>query len=78
MENTNKELSMEEMEKGTGGLVVWDETKEKYWVVAQDGTVLGPAPDEKSAVSFANTFNTSPMIITMEEYKKHFGRDLVW
>ena len=55
-----------------------DDRENKYWVVGQDGKVLGPAPDEKSAVSFAKTFNTSSNIITVEEYKKRFGRDLVW
>lgn len=77
MEN-RKELNAAEMEKAAGGLVVRDDRENKYWVVGQDGKVLGPAPDEKSAISFAKTFNTSSNIITVEEYKKRFGRDLVW
>jgi ribonucleoside-triphosphate reductase len=30
------------------------------------------------AQEFAKDFHTSPSVMTMEEYKKHFGRDLIW
>ncbi len=73
-----KELTIEEVEKVNGGMVVFDEAENKYWVVGQDGKVLGPAPDEKAAVQYARIFNTSAKVITMEEYKEHFGRELVW
>ena len=77
MEN-RKELTAEDVKKVNGGLVVQDEAEKKYWVVGQDGKVLGPAPDEKAAILYAKILNTSPKVITMEEYKKIFGRDLVW
>ena len=72
-----KELKPEEMEKIIGGYVVED-SNNKYWIVRQDGSVIAPAPDKEKAIEFAKTFNTSPTVITAEEYKIHFGRDLVW
>lgn len=73
-----EELKLNEMEKVSGGLVVDDPEANKYWIVRQDGTVIGPAPTEEQAISFAKQFNTSPDVITMDQYKEKFGRDLVW
>ena len=78
MENNMKELSMENLANVTGGLVVVGKEKKKYWLVRQDGSVIGPAPDEETAIRFAKTFATSPEVITLDDYKKRFGRDLVW
>lgn len=71
-------LKLSEMEQVSGGLVVDNGTGDKYWIIRQDGTVIGPAPILNDAVSFAKAFNTSQDVITMQEYKKRFGRDLVW
>ena len=78
MKDWKAELKIDEIEKVSGGLVVDNGTGDKYWIVKQDGTVIGPAPTLNDAVSFAKAFNTSQDIITMEEYKERFGRDLVW
>ena len=78
MANERKVLSLEEMKGVSGGLVVSDEKEKKYWVVREDGTVIGPAPDEANAADFAKAFGLSQRVITLEEYKKRFGRDLVW
>jgi len=78
MKDWKEELKLSEMDQASGGLVVDNGTGDKYWIVRQDGTVIGPAPNLDDAVSFAKAFNTSQDVITMEEYKKRFGRDLVW
>ena len=77
MDNT-REISFDEMKKVSGGYVVNDEANNKYWIVRQDGSVIAPAPSVEKAQEFAKEFQTSPTVMTMEEYKKHFGRDLVW
>jgi hypothetical protein len=76
--NNAKEINLNEMEKVSGGYVVNDETNNKYWIVRQDGSVIAPAPSLEKAQEFAKEFQTSPSVMTMDEYKKHFGRDLVW
>ena len=78
MANERKTLTPAEMEKISGGLVVSDKANNKYWVVREDGTVIGPAPDETYAKDYAKAFGVSQTILTMEDYKKRFGRDLVW
>ena len=78
MADMSRKLTLEDMEKVSGGLVVVDDANGKYWVVREDGSVIGPAPDEEHAVGFAKGFNVSPTVITLEQYKKKFGRDLVW
>lgn len=72
------ELNLNEMEKVSGGFVVEDTMANKYWVVRQDGSVIAPAPNKEQAIEFAKAFSTSGTVITREEYKKRFGRDLVW
>ena len=76
--NNAKEINLNEMEKVSGGYVVNDETNNKYWIVRQDGSVIAPAPSLEKAQEFAKEFQTSPSVMTMDEYKKNFGRDLVW
>lgn len=73
-----KNLTLEEMEKATGGIVVVDNANGKYWVVRNDGSVIGPAPNKEQAISFSKAFNIRQAIMTVEEYKKKFGHDLVW
>ena len=73
-----KYISPEDLEKVTGGCVVYDPDEDKYWIVRQDGTVIAPVPTRDKAVEFAKAFSTSPDVITMEEYRKKYGRDLVW
>lgn len=72
------ELNPEIMKTANGGLVVNDPEQNKFWIIRQNGTVIAPAPSEELAVEFAKQFGTSPTVITMEEYKARFGRDLVW
>ena len=73
-----KKLNMNEMEKVTGGYVVDNGTGDKFWIVRQDGTVLGYAPTKEKAIEFAKSFNVSTTVMTLEKYKEHFGRDLKW
>ena len=77
--NTNTvELNLNEMEKVSGGLVVDDPEKNKFWIIRPNGTVIAPAPTKELAIEFAKQFGTSPTVIDMKEYKAKFGRDLVW
>ena len=69
-------IDLNDLEKVTGGYVVED--GKNYWIVRQNGSVISPAPDREKAMEFAKIFNTSPTVISVEEYKKIFGRDLVW
>ena len=77
-EITMENLNLNEMEAITGGLVVADPEQNKFWIIRQNGTVIAPAPTEELAIEFARQFQTSPTVITKEEYKTRFGRDLVW
>ena len=72
------ELSDLEMEDVSGGLIVDDGDGQKYWLVRQDGTVISPVPGREKAVDFAKAYNISQQIMTREEYRRHFGRELVW
>lgn len=78
MEEKIRSLNPRELEDVSGGFVVNDPEENKFWIVRQDGSVIGPAPSRENAVEFAKAFNTSPEVITREEYKMKFGRDLVW
>lgn len=77
MENM-KELNMEELKDVSGGYLVEDPENNKVWLVRQDGTVIAPVPSTEKGIEFAKDFGTSPTILTMDTYKKRFGRDLVW
>ena len=76
--NNAREINLNEMEKVNGGYVVNDAANNKFWIVRQDGSVIAPAPSLEKAQEFAKEFQTSPSVMTMDEYKKHFGRDLIW
>ena len=71
-------IEPDDLDKVTGGYVVDDSYSNKYWIVRQNGTVIAPAPSLELAIEFAKEFRTSPSVLTMEEYKAKFGRDLVW
>ena len=72
-----KELLDENLEEVSGGVLVKDEERNEYWLVRRDGSVIAPVPLEKG-VEFAKAFNTSDRVVTKEEYRKIFGRDLKW
>ena len=78
MDNNMMELTPEQLEQIKGGYVIRDDANQKFWIVRKDGSVIAPAPDEESAVRFAKTFNTSPDVLTLDEYKDRFGKDLAW
>ena len=58
-----KELFDEYMEDVSGGALVIDDER--------------PVPMEKGA-EFAKAFGTSDEVMTKEEYRKKFGRELKW
>ena len=78
MNNEMQKLNLDQLEQVSGGLVVEDPVNKKFWVVRQDGSVISPAPDRESAISFAKAFSISQDVMTLEEYRKHFGRELEW
>lgn len=78
MDTEKKSLNMEEIEKVSGGYVVDNGTGDKFWVVRQNGNVIGPAPTLESAQDFAKAFGVSATVMTLEEYKNFFGHDLKW
>ncbi len=73
-----EELNLNQMKDIGGGYVVLDPKTNKYMIVRQDGSVVAPAPDQETAIRFARQFNTSGTVLTLDEYKKKFGRDLAW
>ena len=77
MENKSA-LNLEELENVSGGVIVDDGDGKKFWLVRQDGTVISPVPSREQAIDFAKAYNISTQIMTKEEYKKHFGRELKW
>ena len=77
MENTNR-FNDEMLENISGGLIVDDGDGKKYWLVHQNGTVISPVPGLKSAEEFIRAYGESASVISREEYKKLFGRDLTW
>jgi hypothetical protein len=76
--NEPKQLNLDEMEKISGGYVVSDPENNKFWIIRQNGTVIAPAPNEAKAIEFAKDFGTSPTILTLDQYKAKFGRELKW
>ena len=59
-------------------IVIDDEDENRYWLVRQNGTVIAPTPGEAKALEMAKAFNISTEILTKEEYRAKFGRELVW
>lgn len=79
MENKEmKILENSELEQVSGGFVVVDDENDKVWLVRRNGTVISPVPDTQRGVEFAKAYGESTKIMTKEEYKRFFGRDLVW
>ena len=72
-----KELLDEYMEDVSGGALVIEDERHEYWLVRRDGSVIAPVPMEKGA-EFAKAFGTSDEVMTKEEYRKKFGRELKW
>jgi len=79
MSNGTRKITIDEMAKVNGGYVVLDkEDENKFWIVRQDGSVIAPAPSLEKAQEFAKAFNVSSTVLTAEEYRNLFGRDLNW
>ena len=72
-----KELFDEYMEDVSGGALVVDDERHEYWLVRRDGSVIAPVPMEKGA-EFAKAFGTSDEVMTKDEYRRKFGRELKW
>ena len=70
-----KELLDEYMDEVSGGILVMDEGRN--WLVRRDGSVIAPVPLDKGA-EFAKAFGTSDRVVTKEEYRRIFGRELQW
>ena len=77
MEN-KKMLFDEELREVSGGMIVDDGDGKKYWLVRQNGTVISPVPGLEKAEEFAKAYGESTRVVSKEEYKNLFGRDLVW
>lgn len=72
------ELTSEMLEGISGGVIVNDGDGERYWLVRQNGTVISPVPSLEKAKEFISAYGESPRVISREEYKKIYGKDLVW
>ena len=72
------QLSESELEEVSGGYVVDDGDGKKYWLIRQNGSVISPVPGREMAQEFAKAYSLSTTVLTREEYKKKFGRELVW
>ena len=77
MEN-KKMLFDEELREVSGGMIVDDGDGKKFWLVRQNGTVISPVPGLEKAEEFAKAYGESTKVVSKEEYKNLFGRDLVW
>lgn len=77
MEN-KKSLFDKELREVSGGMIVDDGDGKKYWLVRQNGTVISPVPGLEKAEEFAKAYGESTRVVSKEEYKNLFGRDLVW
>ena len=73
-----KSLFDEELSAVSGGMIVDDGDGKKYWLVRQNGTVISPVPGLEKAEEFAKAYGESTRVVSKEEYKNLFGRDLVW
>ncbi len=73
-----KMLFDEELSEVSGGMIVDDGDGKKYWLVRQNGTVISPVPGLEKAEEFAKAYGESTRVVSKEEYKNLFGRDLVW
>ena len=73
--NKRYELSMEELDKINGGLVVYRGLFDKCWVVNdQTGAVIGKYSFEGDAKWAAGSKGVSTEVISEKEYYKRFGK----
>ncbi len=77
MDQTKKVQLNEELDAVSGGLLVDEGNGKQYWLVRRDGSVIAPVPVEKGA-EFAKAYGLSDKVVTKEEYRKIFGRELRW
>ena len=74
-----KNMMDDEMMKAiSGGVVVDDGDGSRFWLVRQNGTVISYVQDLETAKEFIKAFGESTKVITREEYKSLYGRELVW
>ena len=66
-----------EMDAVSGGLLVDEGDGKQYWLVRQNGSVISPVPKEKAS-EFAKAYGISDRLLTKEEYRRKFGRELQW
>ena len=71
-------LSDSDLENVSGGIIVAESGNQKYWLVRQNGTVISPVPTLEKAQEFAKAYGISTSVLSRDEYKAKFGRDLVW
>ena len=71
-------LSDIDLENVSGGIIVVEAGNQKYWLVRQNGTVISPVPTLEKAQEFAKAYGISTSVLSRDEYKAKFGRDLVW
>ena len=72
------QLTAEQLEEAAGGIIVDDGDGKKFWLVRQDGSVIAPVPSLENAKDFAKAYGVSSTVMTKEQYRKHFGRELRW
>ena len=77
-DENNLNLDDSALEDVAGGYVVDDGDGKKYWLIRQNGSVISPVPGREMAQEFAKAYSLSTTVLTREEYKKKFGRELVW
>lgn len=71
------ELNLEELGEVAGGLIVKPEGMYAYRIVDDTtGEVLARWWSKKNAEEYAANHGVSREIITLEEYKKRFGKEL--
>lgn len=71
-------LNDESMKKVSGGLIVDDGDGKRFWLVRQNGTVISPVDGIEDAKEFIKAFGESVRVISREEYKSIYGRELIW
>ena len=71
-------LSDSDLKGVSGGVIVAEAGNQKYWLVRQNGTVISPVPTLEKAQEFAKAYGISTKVLTRDEYKAMFGRELTW
>lgn len=78
MKKAIEEMNEEDLGNVTGGLIVDEGDGKTFWLVRQNGTVISPVPGLKKAQDFIKAYGEDTRVISKEEYRKIYGRDLVW